>query len=611
MSADTHRLYNEERVAVSLGEDIFAQFGREFGGYEIPTSELLSLYPARNPIRGFTREISFPDGRWRNLDVLLGQAAPFVAPTVAIRDDALFLKWPHVENDGVVCTPSAGISCSAETFIAAGLRVVQEALTNAERSISGENHDDFFEEMDSYWGHAAGSPSWVVTSCVTPGGDSREIRVASASGRTFIADDERALKLLLSRYSPGTAESLKSSSGYLLSLSSPLAPPDFPRNGRMLRTLVEGALPTHVDVLAASSTDCQTSPVYILQARLANGWFLGAARSRWSGNAKSNQRGYGAGRAAMPGFRDKKIRGAAAKHTIFSTIASVSLASIERLDDGVTLSRADIGQAPMKKNRVVMAGCGSLGSYLLDLLVKAGVGNFTLIDPETLTTQNPCRHTLGMQEVGANKVQALTDKVFRNQPWVASCEPIPKKIENLTSPQWNGIIATDVIISVIGHAGVESFLAHEARARGFQGPIIFCWLEPFAVAGHTLVSVAGDARLFELVDDVGANAPATAEWSDDIEIVRSEGGCGGSFQPYSAPGLAFHASIMARAVLGVLSRSYEESQHVISTVSSEELALTGGNWSDWWTEATIGKSGDSVKRMSCAELADLQRKRST
>lgn len=605
MSVDTHRRDSKENSQQLTVEEVTERFRLEADGEQIPLTRLQYLYPNRSLVGGFTRMIRFPDGVSRHVDVIFDAATPFVAPAVAIRDKSLFLKWPHVESDGVVCTPSAGSSCSGNTFVEIGLAVFKEALTNADRSISGENHSDFFDEMAAYWGQTVGDGGWQVVSCLTPGGDSREIAVMHTTGRTYIADDVRSLRELVSRFSQKAAESIAPQAGYLISLESPLTPNDFPENGNDLRAFIEGAdLPCH-KVLAASAVDPRKSPVYVLQAHVSDGWFLGAVYSRWHGSNRSNGRGYGSGRAVMPGFREGYVSGAVAKQTLFSRAAAVSLASVQRLDDGVTLSRACLEQSKFTNHRISIAGCGSVGSLVLDLLAKAGAGCFTLVDPETLTTQNLSRHVLGLQHVGEFKATALADEISRDRPWVSRSKAFPKSVESLSEQEWDEFLVADVIVSAIGHAGKENYLAHTARARGFQGSIIFCWLEPFAVAGHTLVSIPGDIHLVETAGYSGAEPPMTASWPTDIKIVRSEGGCGGTFQPYGVASLTLHCSNMARAVLSALRRTPAQSQHTISTVSPEELTLTGGSWCEWWVAASDGCPADTTRRWSCEKLAEL------
>jgi molybdopterin/thiamine biosynthesis adenylyltransferase len=66
--------------------------------------------------------------------------------------------------------------------------------------------------------------------------------------------------------------------------------------------------------------------------------------------------------------------------------------------------------------RVSIIGCGSFGSALADMLVRAGLGQITLIDPETLAIGNIGRHVLTRRDLGRPKVHALAEHLLDVNP---------------------------------------------------------------------------------------------------------------------------------------------------------------------------------------------------
>lgn len=70
----------------------------------------------------------------------------------------------------------------------------------------------------------------------------------------------------------------------------------------------------------------------------------------------------------------------------------------------------------MNTKRVVILGCGSVGSLVAMELARAGVGNFVLADPDTLEYHNLCRHQCGIEDVGDLKVNALSRKIRNINP---------------------------------------------------------------------------------------------------------------------------------------------------------------------------------------------------
>ncbi|MCL4401827.1 MAG: ThiF family adenylyltransferase [Acidobacteria bacterium] len=65
---------------------------------------------------------------------------------------------------------------------------------------------------------------------------------------------------------------------------------------------------------------------------------------------------------------------------------------------------------------VSIIGCGSFGSALADMLVRAGAGKLTLIDPEPLSIENVGRHVLTARDIGQAKVTALAEHLRRISP---------------------------------------------------------------------------------------------------------------------------------------------------------------------------------------------------
>ena len=72
----------------------------------------------------------------------------------------------------------------------------------------------------------------------------------------------------------------------------------------------------------------------------------------------------------------------------------------------------------MNSKRVVILGCGSVGSLVAMELARAGVGNFLLADPDTMEYHNICRHQCGIEDVGDLKINALSRKLRNINPKV-------------------------------------------------------------------------------------------------------------------------------------------------------------------------------------------------
>ncbi len=70
----------------------------------------------------------------------------------------------------------------------------------------------------------------------------------------------------------------------------------------------------------------------------------------------------------------------------------------------------------MERKGAVILGCGSVGSLVAIELVKSGIGNICLIDPDMMEYHNLCRHQCGIDDVGDYKVNALKRKLLKINP---------------------------------------------------------------------------------------------------------------------------------------------------------------------------------------------------
>ncbi|MCK4245610.1 ThiF family adenylyltransferase, partial [Candidatus Bipolaricaulota bacterium] len=66
------------------------------------------------------------------------------------------------------------------------------------------------------------------------------------------------------------------------------------------------------------------------------------------------------------------------------------------------------GQQRLAQARVLIAGCGALGTNLADLIARAGVGQITVVDHDRVELGNLQRQALmGEADLGRPKAQAV------------------------------------------------------------------------------------------------------------------------------------------------------------------------------------------------------------
>ncbi len=88
----------------------------------------------------------------------------------------------------------------------------------------------------------------------------------------------------------------------------------------------------------------------------------------------------------------------------------------------------------MAKKKVIILGCGSVGSLVAMELARAGIGNFLLADPDIVEYHNICRHQCGIEDVGDLKINALERRLKSINPNI-HIEKFEGIVQNLPKTQ--------------------------------------------------------------------------------------------------------------------------------------------------------------------------------
>lgn len=71
----------------------------------------------------------------------------------------------------------------------------------------------------------------------------------------------------------------------------------------------------------------------------------------------------------------------------------------------------------LRDAKVILIGCGALGSIVAELLVRGGLREILFIDPQILEAGNLVRHTLAGQDIGKWKAEALAKRLSSSAPF--------------------------------------------------------------------------------------------------------------------------------------------------------------------------------------------------
>src|SRR6266571_3104343 len=149
----------------------------------------------------------------------------------------------------------------------------------------------------------------------------------------------------------------------------------------------------------------------------------------------------------------------------------------------------------LHQKHLVIVGTGSVGSAIALMAARAGVGKFTLIDPDELTPENVCRHFCDLSQIGRSKAYAVSELIRRINPQAA----VTPHAEDFRKMNRRGL-AMNFVDDVLLVAATDSFECQSlvnqlSIENGIPAIYIGCWGE--ATMGEILYVVPGRTPCYE------------------------------------------------------------------------------------------------------------------
>lgn len=256
-------------------------------------------------------------------------------------------------------------------------------------------------------------------------------------------------------------------------------------------------------------------------------------------------------------------------------LTNLELSSVHLLANNVIHSRnIELANNDISGKKVAVIGAGSLGSSVVMHLVRAGVTDITIVDPDMFESANLGRHILGVDDLGKYKTQALKERIQKDLSHI-TITSIPQYIQYECIKNIGMLDEMDVVVITTADWNSEEFiwLLHEVRQPKWA--LIQAWAEPHAIIGHMLItrpnSIADGRYLF---DEHGSFLHRHSEWKDNGVIPLP--GCGEAFIPGGPIGIHTIGSITAQSVLDVLTGKIESETWVTSIGDIEKIRELNG-----------------------------------
>lgn len=437
---------------------------------------------------------------------------------------------------------------------------------------------DFREEFLTYWFYASDGDAPAVRSLLRPGGPSRAVRIhRDDRGDVTVAEDDVQLADWLHNLAGGTGPQRirKGEPAALIWLPEPLLPSAYPVTGADVRSIAEKVGGGAPEALAQVATGTTGEGVVVFGAMGRGGPGLVAVSTRVA-DLPRGARG-GAEHPLTKGFRHRPLPAAIASDRMFSA-APLLRSIVQRADPAWIHGRgADPRSEDLLDRRVVVIGCGSLGSSLALRLAKAGVGRLDLVDHERLSWSNVGRHELGAEDVGRLKVEGLAERIRRQLPHL-DVRPHPIDARGMMLSGGKVMEQADLVICATGsweaEAGVDAWRGSRFRAV----PVLYGWMEDRALAAHAVTLVGGDGCLRCGFDRTGTPVFSMIHWPAG-RPVDEEPACGNHYQPYGAIELGYAVDLIARTAVDAMLDGPVSASHRAWLAPAGDVLAAGAEWS--------------------------------
>lgn len=205
----------------------------------------------------------------------------------------------------------------------------------------------------------------------------------------------------------------------------------------------------------------------------------------------------------------------------------IRLFQLIRIDDVYVTERNIPGHTTLARKRIAMVGCGTIGGYLGEMLVKAGAGTgggeLMLVDNQLLEPGNLGRHRLGGDKLFLPKATALADEIKRVMP-ASNVRPIDVDAREVN------LEGFDLLVDATGEQALGQRLAANHSKKT---PILHVWIEGAGVAVRSYIGRHPSEGCYRCLCDYEYRGDFMAV-EGGVEPLFAGEGCEGPYVPFSA-----------------------------------------------------------------------------
>ena len=138
---------------------------------------------------------------------------------------------------------------------------------------------------------------------------------------------------------------------------------------------------------------------------------------------------------------------------------------MSQMTDRTALIVGEEGIERLSRARVVLCGCGAVGGYALEGLVRAGIGHITVIDADVFSESNLNRQILATRDtIGRPKAEVACERALSINPDI-DIEGSRMLVSQDTVEEIVGL-GPDVMVDAIDTMGMKGLLLREVCSVG-------------------------------------------------------------------------------------------------------------------------------------------------
>lgn len=180
--------------------------------------------------------------------------------------------------------------------------------------------------------------------------------------------------------------------------------------------------------------------------------------------------------------------------------------------------------------KVAIIGIGSLGSYIVNEIVRSGIKDLILFDSDELYPENLMRHRGTFFWSSSSKPWALKFELEWFHPQI-NVTAVNKEVtaENILE-----LLSTDIdlVIFAVGSSDIQLTCNRILKRANYNKPILFCWLEGNGKASHVMGVDYSFKGCYQCLytDTLGNQINNKINGGSDIELEQNiiRNGCGGT-----------------------------------------------------------------------------------